>query len=95
MRERISDWQRDWIDANGKTEDLEVVIKDGDLYESAPCIYEGSFAGIPEELVDRKVVEWSKIVLSSKQERVGAYSLTVEGSQDERFPDWGCRHERA
>lgn len=77
MREVLSDWQRDWIDANGKTDGLEVVIADGNLDGSAPYIYEGSFAGIPAELLGRKVVKYAQILTSSVPERVGAYSLTV------------------
>lgn len=77
MREVLSDWQRDWIDTNGKTDGLEVVIADGNLDGSAPYIYEGSFAGIPAELLGRKVVKYARILTSSVPERVGAYSLTV------------------
>ena len=27
MRETIADWKKDWIDANGLTNELEVIIK--------------------------------------------------------------------
>ena len=52
MRETLRDWQRDWIEANGKTHELEVVIKDSKLDEFAPYLYEGSFVDIPEELLE-------------------------------------------
>lgn len=77
MRETLKDWKEEWISTNGITTGLEVVIKDSKLHDMAPYIYEGSFVEIPEELLDRKVVETSKIIDSSIPKRIGAYSLTV------------------
>lgn len=77
MRKVLRDWQRDWIAANGKTSDLEVVIKDSTLDVFAAYVYEGSFAGIPEELLERRVIGWGRIVASSVPERIGAYGLDI------------------
>lgn len=81
MRKVLRDWQRDWIAANGKTSDLEVVIKDSSLDDFAAYIYEGSFAGIPEELLERKVIDWGQIAASTVPERIGAYALDIEGGR--------------
>lgn len=77
MRKTVRDWQSDWITANGKTNDLEVVIKDSTLDELAPYVYEGSFAEINAELLDRKVIYCGRILESTVPERNGAYSLTI------------------
>lgn len=54
MRETLGDWQQAWIEANGETNDIEVLISEGDdIFK--PYVYEGSFKGIPKELLDRKV----------------------------------------
>lgn len=76
MRETLEDWKRDWIDANGETDDIEVLISESDNILK-PYIYEGSFKDIPEELLDKKVVYCGQIVDSSVPERVGAYSLAI------------------
>ena len=34
MRETIADWKKDWIDANGLTNELEVIIKDSHRIKS-------------------------------------------------------------
>lgn len=77
MRENVKEWKKEWIDTNGETNELEVSINDSSLDEFASPIYEGSFAGIPEELEEMKVIEWGKICNSSLPERVGIYSLTI------------------
>ena len=77
MRETIKDWKKEWIETNGKTEDLEVLIKDSSLDDFAPCIYEGSFVNIPESLEEKKVIEWGQVCDSSIPNRIGAYSLTI------------------
>ena len=41
MRNKLNDWKNDWIAANGKTNELEVVVKDGEAE-----IYEGSVKDI-------------------------------------------------
>lgn len=76
MRETLKDWKRDWIEANGETDDIEVLISEGDD-AFTPYIYEGAFKNIPEELLNRKVVRYGQIMDSSVPERVGAYSLTI------------------
>lgn len=76
MRETLSDWKRDWIEANGKTDDIEVLINEGDN-AFKPYVYEGSFKDIPKELLDRKVINYGKILESSDIKRKGAYSLTI------------------
>lgn len=76
MRETLRDWQRDWIEANGETNDIEVLISEGDDVFK-PYVYEGSFKGISKELLDRKVINYGKILESSEPERNGAYSLTI------------------
>lgn len=47
MRETLKDWKRDWIEENGETHELEVVVKDSKLDDLAPYVYEGSFVDIP------------------------------------------------
>lgn len=79
MRETLKDWKRDWIETNGETHDLEVVIKNSKFDEFAPYVYEGSFVDIPEELLDQKVIDYGRIVESTVVERKGAYSLTIWG----------------
>ena len=73
MRTRIRDWQRDWIRDNGRTNELEVIIakRDGDE------IYSGSFAGIPEYELNKKVMAEDRILDSTKPERIGAIRLVV------------------
>lgn len=76
MRETLRDWKRDWIEANGETDGIEVLIGEGeDIFK--PYVYEGSFKDIPKELLDRKVFSCGKILESSEAERKGAYSLTI------------------
>ncbi len=77
MRETIKDWKRDWIEANGETNELEVAIYDSRLDRPASEVYEGSFADIPKDLIDKKVIEWARIVISSEPEREGAFALTI------------------
>lgn len=77
MRETLSDWKRDWIEANGETHELEVVIKDSQLDNLESYVYEGSFVDIPEKLLDKKVIDCGQIIGSSKPEKNGAYSLTI------------------
>ena len=83
MRETIADWKKDWIDANGLTNELEVIIKDSHRIKSdtssdeGQTIYEGCFANIPEELLDRKVIECGQILASTNPEREGCYSLII------------------
>lgn len=77
MRKTVRDWQSDWITTNGKTNDLEVVIKDSALDELAPYVYEGSFSEIDAELLDRKVIHCGRIIESTVPKRNGAYSLTI------------------
>lgn len=75
MRETLNDWKRDWIEVNGETNEVEVLISEG--YDASSYIYEGSFKDIPEELLNRKVVCCGQIIDSSAPERIGAYSLTI------------------
>ena len=77
MRKTLKDWKRDWIEVNGETNELEVVIKNSKLDEFSSYVYEGSFAGIPKYLLNKKVVGCGQIVESSVPERKGAYSLTI------------------
>nr|WP_148873730.1 hypothetical protein [Serratia marcescens] len=83
MRVTIEDWKKDWIETNGSTDELEVIIKDGGLKKSdtwpdeGVSLYEGSFAKIPDELLGKKVIKWAQIVASSEPKRDGCYSLTV------------------
>lgn len=76
MRETIKEWKNEWIETNGETDELEVLISysnsDKDGY-----IYEGSFASIPEELEEKKVVDCGKILDSTVPTRIGAYSLKI------------------
>lgn len=77
MRETLKEWRDEWITTNGKTSKLEVIIEDrsrDDVY-----IYEGNFAGIPVEFLERKVIENGKILDSSVPKRRGAYLLTING----------------
>lgn len=76
MRETLGDWKRDWIEANGETDDVEVLISKGDSYYN-PYIYEGSFKNIPEELLNEKVIYYGQVLDSSIPERVVAYSLKI------------------
>lgn len=77
MRETIKEWRDEWIETNGLTKELEVVITSTNQEITPPELYSGSFAGIPPELLDKKVIENWRIIASSVPERVGAYSLTV------------------
>ena len=73
MRIRVRDWQRDWIRENGRTDELEVVIAESDGAE----IYSGSFAGIPEYELGKKVMVSGRILDSTVPERIGAIRLVV------------------
>lgn len=73
MREIVKDWRKDWIEANGETNEFEVEIRNS----SETVIYGGSFAEIPEELWIQKVKEHGKIMDSSVPNRIGAYVLTI------------------
>lgn len=77
MREMIQAWRDEWIETNGFTKELEVVITDTSQEATRSELYSGSFANIPSELLDKKVIENGRIVASSVPERIGAYSLTV------------------
>ena len=83
MRKTIDDWKKDWIETNGLTNELEVIIKDGSLKKSdtwpdaGASLYEGSFAKIPDDLLEKKVIECGQIIASSDPNRDGCYSLTV------------------
>ncbi len=77
MRETVGEWKKEWIDTNGETNELEVVIKSSKLSNGAAYIYEGSFVNIPELLEEKKVITWGKILDSSIPDRIGAYSLTI------------------
>lgn len=83
IRETIGDWKKNWIETNGLTNELEVTIKDGSLKKSdtspdeGVSLYEGSFAKIPDELLEKKVIEYGQIIASSDPEREGCYSLNV------------------
>lgn len=74
MRETIKEWKDEWIETNGETNELEVLIS---YINSDKYIYEGSFANIPEELEEKKVVNSSKILDSTVPDRIGAYSLKI------------------
>lgn len=77
MRETVRDWQTDWIEQNGETDDLEVIIEDSGMEELSRYVYKGSFSNIREDLLDRKVIESGKIIESSVPEHIGAYSLMI------------------
>jgi hypothetical protein len=77
MRDTVKEWKDEWIETNGETTDLEVLIKDGNLDDLAPYVYEGSFIEIPKELEWKKVIDSGKILDSSVPARIGAYSLTI------------------
>lgn len=77
MMETLRDWQRQWIEINGITRDLEVVIYDSTLDKYHPSIYEGCFADINPDLLDREVIETARVIASSDPKRNGAYSLTI------------------
>lgn len=77
MRETVRGWRDEWIETNGYTEDLEVVISDSSLGNQDSYAYEGSFRHIPECLLHRRVIQCGQILESSVEERNGAYSLTV------------------
>ena len=77
MRETIKDWRSEWIQTNGPTDELEVVITDSSLDAFHSEVYSGSFAEIPEQLYEKQVIEYWRIIASSVPEREGAYSLMV------------------
>jgi hypothetical protein len=77
MRETIKEWKDEWIETNGHTDDLEVVIIDSKLNNLNPYIYEGCFAEIPRELEEKRVVGSGKILDSSVYDRIGVYSLRI------------------
>lgn len=72
--ETIRDWKDEWIKTNGKTDDLEVLIRYNNEDED---IYEGSFVDIPKDLEEKKVINYSKILTSTVPERIGAYILKI------------------
>lgn len=74
MRETLEDWKRDWIDANGETDDIEVLISEGDN-AFTPYIYEGSFKDIPEELLDKKWFIVGKLWTSQFQKELALIHL--------------------
>lgn len=76
MRETIKEWKDEWIETNGETDELEVLISYNNS-DSDGYIYEGSFANIPEELEEKKVVNSGKILDSTVLDRIGAYSLKI------------------
>lgn len=47
MRKTIDDWKKDWIETNGLTNELEVIIKDGSL--------KNQILGLMRELVYMRV----------------------------------------
>lgn len=75
MRETLKEWRDEWIATNGETYGLEVLIMDRNI--DGVYIYEGNFAGIPIEFLERKVIENSKVLDSSVPERRGAYVLII------------------
>ena len=77
MRETIREWREEWIETNGPTGELEVVITDTGQDTNCAELYSGSFVDIPPELFDKKVIEDGRILASSVPERIGAYSLTI------------------
>lgn len=77
MRKTIKEWKDEWIETNGKTDELEVLITDSSLSDLESYIYEGSFVDIPEYLEDKKVVSSGKVLTSTVKDRIGAYSLTI------------------
>lgn len=77
MREAIKDWKNNWIETNGITDEIELLIIDSWQGELSPYVYEGSFAKIPKEFLEKKVIECGRIVDSSITERIGAYTLTI------------------
>ena len=52
-------------------------IKSDTSSDEGQSIYEGCFANIPEELLDRKVIECGQILASTNPEREGCYSLII------------------
>ena len=73
MRKTIKDWKDEWIETNGKTDELEVTISDN----SDDLAYEGSFADIPKALEEMKVISSGRILDSTVKNRIGAYTLTI------------------
>jgi len=71
--ETIKDWKDEWMKTNGKTNDLEVLIR----YNEDENIYEGNFVDIPKDLEEKKVINHSKILASTIPERIGAYILKI------------------
>lgn len=90
MRETLADWRKEWIKANGETHELEVLICEDEpngVDPLVPYVYQGSFADIPQKLLDRKVVGSGKIESSSLPERIGAYSLTIDSGPGQELED--------
>lgn len=77
MRNTIGEWQQEWIETNGNTNELEVLIYNSKLEMLESSIYEGSFKDIPKELNEKKVIKSGQVIDSSIPERIGAYSLTI------------------
>lgn len=74
MRETVGDWKKEWIETNGETNDLEVLVS---FNNSDEYIFEGSFKDIPVELENRKVVQCGRILTSSVPNRIGAFCLQI------------------
>ncbi len=76
MRDTIKEWKNEWIETNGETDELEVLISNTNS-DTDGYIYEGSFSNIPAELEEKKVADWGKVLTSTVPARTGAYSLKV------------------
>lgn len=72
MRETVKEWKDEWLETNGKTDELEVIISEGES-----DVYEGSFSDIPKKLEEKKVISSGTILDSTIHERIGAYKLKI------------------
>lgn len=77
MRKTLKDWKDEWVQTFGITDGMEVIIADSASDEMAPYVYEGSFAKIPDQLLECKVIQSGRVLASSVEKRNGAFILTI------------------
>lgn len=73
----VREWVDAWIEANGRERcagDRKLILEVGDGEE----VYFGHFLDVPEELLDRKVHAYARILESSEPSRNDAFKLQID-----------------
>lgn len=77
--ETVREWVNAWIEANGHEKcdgDRKLILEVGDGEE----VYFGHFLDVPEELLDRRVNAYARILESSDPARNDAFKLQIDRS---------------